>query len=171
MKKIVADASSLILLAKVGALETITGRLVCLTAGQPFKEATVRQEFPDAVHILDLFDRGRIRVQKVGVQRLRTFAVGWGLGDGESAAILLADRLGVTLLTDDLKAMQTARALGVPVTTSTLLIAAGGASGWWAKDIALSKLDALSQFAWVNPEIIEQAKEKLKKGGDYGSRS
>jgi hypothetical protein len=33
MKKIVADASSLILLAKVGALETITGRLVCLTAG------------------------------------------------------------------------------------------------------------------------------------------
>jgi predicted nucleic acid-binding protein len=168
VNKIVADASSLILLAKVGALEMVALRLRCLTSVQAFNEATVRRDFVDAVHILDLAKRGRIHVRKVGSGHARTFSAEWGLGLGESAALLLAIRFRECFVTDDLKAMQTARALGVPVSTSPLLIAAGVKSGWWVKKVGLAKLETLKEFFWVKPEIIDLVKDKLLKEGDHG---
>jgi predicted nucleic acid-binding protein len=119
---VVADASSLILLAKCSLLG-VYGRQVTLRAPrQVLREAAAEElweEHPDAAEIARCTEQGLVKEAVVRSRRRLPLS----LGEGEAAAIrlFLAERADL-LLTDDGRALRTCRLLGVPFTTSPRVI-------------------------------------------------
>ncbi|OGH55718.1 MAG: hypothetical protein A3G34_01455 [Candidatus Lindowbacteria bacterium RIFCSPLOWO2_12_FULL_62_27] len=118
MKLVVADASSLILLAKAGVMDEVCGSFEVHIEESVFEECCSTdslERYPDSAAIKRLCDRGRIRRASAAAAPELPFR----LGRGESAAIALAVKLKAdALLTDDGKAIKACRFLSIPYTTS-----------------------------------------------------
>lgn len=115
MTRIIADSSSLILLAKCGLIET-----VCMLFDVVVPSAVVREvvsenlveKYPDAATISELISKKSITVKDTGNDEL---PIPISIHSGEKEALILAMRLkGAVLATDDGKAIKAARFLKVP---------------------------------------------------------
>jgi predicted nucleic acid-binding protein len=162
MRVVVADASSLILLAKCGLLRSYVGQVELLAAARVVQEAassSLQQTYPDAALISELVSEGLVRVLTVRSRRQLPIA----LGAGEAATLRLfvqeeADRV----LSDDGRALRACRLLGFPFTTTPRvavdLVAARAVDGSEARR-ALEKLAVVGRYA---PEVIGAALAALK---------
>jgi predicted nucleic acid-binding protein len=122
VRLVIADASSLILLAKCSLLR-IYGERVALSAPQEVLAEAAAEElwesYPDAAEIARCAEEGIVQENSVRSHRELPLS----LGKGEAAAIrLFLETEADLLLTDDGRALRTCRLLGLPFTTTPRVI-------------------------------------------------
>lgn len=122
MRVVVADASSLILLAKCSMLLDYSRGVDLQVPLQAFEEvasASLVLRYADAAHVAKLAREGSIRVVEETAHRDLPRA----LGRGEAAAIRLwFDADADVVLSDDGRAIRTCRIMGIPLTTSPRVV-------------------------------------------------
>jgi len=115
MKRIVADSTTLILLAKCGLLEVVSILYEIIVPSMVIKEAAAEElsrNYSDAAIIRDLVSKDRLKVKHPDSSKLR---IPLKLHQGEEDALRLALESAETLLaTDDGKAIKAARFLKIP---------------------------------------------------------
>jgi predicted nucleic acid-binding protein len=151
---LVADASPLILLAKVGRLDLLGEQVVVpravaneLLAGPVGDPARAQinggrfAPFPD-VHVPD-------RIQE------------WGLGQGESAVLALAaERPGAVAVVDDAQGRRCARAVGVQVVGTLGLVAGAVRSGHLPAASPLLR-DLRSAGLWLDDALVTEVLHRI----------
>lgn len=122
MRVVVADASSLILLAKCAVLRAYSRRVDLQVPHQVIDEvasAPLVLRHADATLVAGLVKDGSIRAVEVVSDRSLPLA----LGRGEAAAIRLVVQADADLLlSDDGRAIRTCRIMGLPFTTSPRVV-------------------------------------------------
>ncbi len=166
MKILVADTAPLIFLAKLTLLEALCERISIIVPMEVADEATQRQDLPDAAYIRKFIKEKRIVVERVASKTVAAFQRQWALGRGESSALLLAQAMQVTILTDDYAAMRVAKVLRLSFVTTPLLIVEMKKQGLITLELARAKLDRLREYAWLSAEIVASA-QNLLKGGEF----
>jgi predicted nucleic acid-binding protein len=162
VRVVVADACSLILLAKCSALRSYAERVTLMAAARAIRECAspaLGRRHADAATIAALVDDGLLRVTAVRGRRKLPLA----LDPGEATTIRLflqasADRV----LSDDGRAIRACRLLGLPFTTSPRVVVdlhAAGAVPLGAARRSLEKLAVVGRYA---PEIIAAALTELQ---------
>jgi len=118
----VADASSLILLAKCSLLRTYGHRVTLLAPRSVLREAAapeLREAYPDSEEIARCTEEGLIHGEAVSSRRELPLAL--GAGEADAIRLFLARRADV-LLSDDGRALRTCRLLGIAFTTTPRVI-------------------------------------------------
>ncbi|MGB5421387.1 MAG: hypothetical protein WBN03_04465 [Desulfobacterales bacterium] len=158
MTRMVADSSTLILLAKCGLLEIVCELFEVLLPDSVNNEVASKKmvrNYPDAALISRLVSLGKLKVQNPGSGRP---PIPQSLHRGEEDALFLAIELGRLLLaTDDGKAIRAARFLNVPYIVTPKIVV----ELFRLRKISLEKahgsLEKLSKIGRYSPEIIAEA--------------
>ncbi len=163
---IVLDASTLILVAKIEALELFLGR-VNLEVGIPAeveKECCASKKSLDALMIRKALDESRIRVLEIKNRKFITRLRGdFGLGRGEAEAIALAlEEKAQIVGIDDKNGINACKLLGIPFTTAIGILVRMREKGLLPVSEALAKLAALATYGRYKQSIMEDARRKLE---------
>jgi len=158
MTRMIADSSSLILLAKCSLLEIVCGLFDVFVppsaAAEVASEDLVRK-YPDAVLISDLISKETIKVQSPGCAG---FTMPISLHQGEEDALVLAIKLGRPLFaTDDGKAIKAARFLKVPFIITPKIVVELFRLQKISFKKARSSLEKLGKIGRYSPDIIADA--------------
>lgn len=150
----VSDAGPLIHLAEIDSLELLTAFDTLLVPETVLEEITAGG-VPDGVSNLSYEP---IEVDDSGV-------VSNTLDDGERAAIVLAKREGIALLTDDLAAREMADDAGIKVRGSIGVIAVGHGYGLLDRDEAAERMRSLQRETslFVTGAVVERGIQMLDK--------
>jgi predicted nucleic acid-binding protein len=163
---IVFDASTLILVAKMEALD-------CFLSGIEFevgipqevkKECCAVKKTLDALMIQKALDEGRIRVLPVKNWRLVTkLQRDFGLGRGEAEAIVLAlaERARFVGI-DDKNGINACKLLGIAFTTAIGILIRMREKGLLTMSEAVAKLTALEKHGRYKQSIVEDARRTLE---------
>ena len=165
MKLLVADASSLILLAKSGVLSVLVEVATVLVASSVHEEVCGPAHvhlYVDAALVQEMVAVGSISVLDVSVERELPVV----LGRGERDAILLYfQEQADAVLTDDGRAIRACRLLGVNYIPSPRMVLELHREGKLPRSRARSALEKLSRFGRYSPDIISAAFERLADAG------
>ncbi len=164
MKLIIADATPLILLAKLTLLNVVCERLKLAVPVEVALEATHRQDLADARYIHKLIEEKRIQVRKTNSRQASQFRKQWGLGKGESEVLALALQEHAVMVSDDFAAIRVAKALQLKFTTTPLIIIELERQKLISMNMARAKLTELKNHAWVSLQVLAGAKEILEGG-------
>jgi predicted nucleic acid-binding protein len=153
------DASTAILLAKVGLLRQI------VTKGEVWMGATaaaeaVAKKSDDAIAIASLLEEGHIHrtsLDESSHKLIREFR----LGPGEAEAIILAREKDALCATDDGPAIRCCKVLGIPFTTAIGFLVALAESGELGVELALALLAKLERFGRYHARILEDASRRI----------
>jgi predicted nucleic acid-binding protein len=163
---LVLDASTAILLAKIGLLRQLTTLGEVWMAETAFREATVK-DTDDARLVRLLAEEGLLRrAEPKGKKEGPLWR--FRLDDGEAATIGLAREKGAVCGTDDGPAIRCLRALGLPFTSAIALLAAMAENGIIAGDLAMELLTRLERFGRYGPRILEDAARRIRAAGERG---
>ena len=158
MKKIVADSSAMILLAKCTLLELTTKLFEVVVPSSVIDETASEdlvRKYPDAALIRELITRGGIKLEHPSLTK---FQIPLSLHPGELEALLLALNSRNSLLaTDDGKAIKAARFLKIPfIITPKIVI-----DLFRLKKINMNKarqsIEKLGKIGRYSPEIIAES--------------
>lgn len=162
MKKIVADSSTLILLAKCGLLEIFSDQFAVIVPLSVIKEVAsdeLVRVYPDAALISKLVSNNAIRVRS-SVKKKQILPI--TMHQGEEDAIMLAavtkDALSAS---DDGKAIKSAKFLNVPFTISPKLVVELYKLQKISFKKARDSLEKLGKIGRYSPEIIADALTRL----------
>ncbi len=165
MKTLIFDASSLILLAKIDLLKLIAQQVKIVIPVEIQKEATMREDLFDAQYIQHLIHEQMIHVtsspQKKLVTKLET---DFKLGTGEAACIILGLENRWIVVTEDIRAIKTCKALGIPFTSALNLLIHYYEKKLLTKEMALAKLEKLKEYGWYSAILLERVGETIKEG-------
>jgi predicted nucleic acid-binding protein len=167
MLTIIADASSLILLAKCGLLETVARFFEIRTPPVAADEASAKdlfEKYPDAALIDNLISQGAIAVQDPGEMEI---PIPWSIHQGEKEALkLMLRNKGAVLASDDGKAIKAARFMHLPFIITPKIVT----ELFRLKKIPFSKakesLEKLGIIGRYSPEIIAEALIDLMEAKD-----
>ena len=166
MQTIFFDASTLILLAKVGLLERFLAAWKGKVVVTPVvaKEAWGRKVSPEVAELSRLAEAGDLRVQLVNDERsCQTLSADFSLGPGEAETIWAASRQPHALVaTDDRLAIRACRALGVPWTSALSIVVLMSERQALTRDLAQGFLKALSVQGRYSRAVIEDAARRLE---------
>ena len=161
-----ADASSLILLAKCSLLRTYVERVTLIAPRRVVEEAAgpeLRESFPDAELIARCVEEGLLRGEVVHSRRKLPLA----LGVGEAEAIrLFLERKADVLLSDDGRALRTCRLLDVPFTTTPRVVVDLRRHGEIGPARARRALEKLAVVGRYSRDIIAAALAALQETQD-----
>jgi predicted nucleic acid-binding protein len=167
MPRMIADSSSLILMAKCSLLEIVCGLFeLIVPAGAAAEVASgdLVRKYPDAALISDLISGKAITVQSPGSAGL---PLPISLHQGEKEALLLAMKLGKPLLaTDDGKAIKAARFLKIPFIITPKIVIELLRLQKISFEKAHSSLEKLGKIGRYSPEIIADALVSLMEEKD-----
>ena len=162
MEQMIADSSTLILLAKCGLLEFVCRRyklFVPLAVVDEVASAKLVRAYPDAALISELIAKGVITARAPSVAE---FTVPISLHQGERQALILAKELERSVLaTDDGKAIKAARFLKVPFIISPKIVTELFRVGGISLHEARRALEKLARIGRYSPEIIADAMVSL----------
>ncbi len=162
---IVFDASTLILLAKVGLLRDLVAQVEMGTPPQ-IKEECIRGETTDARLIEQLVEEDKIRILEIdeeGGKEAERLKEEFSIGE-EAYGLQLARDEGYLFATDDKAAIKACKVFGVEFTTAIDFLIRAYERGELGRELAEEKLTQLEQYGRYSSSIIEYAKGKL--GGD-----
>jgi len=158
MPKMIADSSSLILLAKCSLLEIICGLfdvIVPTAAAAEVASDDLVGKYPDAALISNLITAGAIAIQDPGSADLPLSIT---LHQGEKEALMLAIKLGKPLLaTDDGKAIKAARFLRIPFIITPKIVVELLKLKKISFKKARSSIEKLGNIGRYSPAIIADA--------------
>lgn len=163
VRALVLDASTAILLAKIGLLRELAGDGGLWMADVAFREAKVK-DVDDARVIRKLVEEGLIQraVARGGTGDLEKQ---FRLDAGEAETIALAREMGATAGTDDGPAIRCLKVLGLPFTSAVALLAAMTEAGMVAPDLAIELLTKLERFGRYDPRILEDVARRIRAAG------
>ncbi|MBW1799545.1 MAG: hypothetical protein JRJ85_02335 [Deltaproteobacteria bacterium] len=158
IKKIVADSTALILLAKCSLLEIVCKLLevvVPLTVLEETASEDLSANYADAFIIRDLFSRGLFSLASPNPAELQ---MPFNLHRGEADALMLAKRSpGAVCATDDGKAIKAARFLKIPFIITPEIVV----SLYKLEEIPFAKarqsIEKLGKIGRYSPEIIAES--------------
>jgi predicted nucleic acid-binding protein len=165
---IVFDASTLILLAKIGLLEPFLAGCG-MEAGIPEKveaESCEAKKTFDALLIRKAIDERKIRTVRVKdpgfVNKLRD---DFGLGDGEAEAIALAVQAKASLVAiDDKNGINACKLLDIGFTTAAGILVVCYEKELITAREALQKVEQLAKHGRYRNSIIEDVRSRLEAG-------
>lgn len=163
---IVANSSTLILLAKVELLDTFLAALdeKVTIPKEVERECCEEKRAPDALLIQKAIADGNIAVRAIKATRLyRKLLADFPLGKGEAEALALAlSRKASLFVTDDKKAIQASKLLKIPFATAVGILVRMYGKGVLEKKEAERKLESLARYSRYKTDIIEDAKTRLE---------
>ncbi len=162
MSTIVADSSSLILLAKCTLLETLSGLFPILVPQGVMNEVIgpkLLKKYPDARIIYQLVSQGKIQVAIVEPVSLDLEIA---IHKGELETIVLAKKsTGSIIATDDGKAIKACRFLDIPFIITPKIVLELFRLDKIVYEKAKESLEKLRIIGRYSPEIIAEAFLKL----------
>jgi predicted nucleic acid-binding protein len=167
MLRLIADSSSLILLAKCGLLERLSERcelVVPLTVVNEVASEDLVRMYPDAALIAELISNGAISVKDPAASEI---IAPISLHEGERQALMLAKEIeGALLATDDGKAIKAARFLKIPFIISPRIVTELFRLRAISTKEARHSIHKLGQIGRYSPEIIADALVSLMEQKD-----
>lgn len=158
MARIVADSSSLILLAKCSLLKIVCDLfdvIVPKAVSMEVASEDLVKTYPDAALISKLMSKRSIKVQRPGNA---PFLSPLSLHKGEEEALLLAIKLNGSLLaTDDGKAIKAARFFNVPFIVTPKIVVELFRLQRISFKKARESIEKLGKIGRYSPEIIADA--------------
>ena len=160
----VSDATSLILLAKVGLLELFTGRNPVVVPQRVFEEVAKGKDKGrlDAFLVEKLRDEKKLGINfpneetKAKIQKL------FNIKGGESDVLAVSLETRAIILTDDKKCLNAAKALKLEFATTLDVITALSRKGAISSERALKCIDGLEEYGWYAKDLIKIYKEAVK---------
>jgi len=158
-KKYVFDASTIILLAKVTLLRTISGQWnIIITTGVK-KEIMQKPESEDAQIIFHLIREEAVHeVKALHTNTKKEF----GLGMGEAETLQFAFEEEMIMATDDWKAIKACKIMGIKFVTAIHCLIYLYKNKFIEKKMALEKLKNLEKYGRYNTEIIKDARQQIQ---------
>lgn len=161
---IVADATALILLAKVTILEKFVNRNDVITSKIVYEEVIIDKEKgrKDSILVEKLVQEKKLRIKipkktiKTKIEKL------FNIRAGELEVISLAYKTKHIILTDDKKCLNTAKALGMDFITSLDVVIAMYKKSIINKEKAMECIEELEEYGWYSKDLIKHYKEELK---------
>lgn len=161
--RVVLDASTMILLARIDLLPVMTEGTGVLIPVEVEREVMARPQSYDATLISFMISNGKIKVTgEAGPGRLKQIESDFGLDAGEAAALALAKERKIPLGTDDGPAIKASKIMEVPFFTAIHVLLELYAKGRIARDEAPAKLDMLEKIARYSVQILEDARKQIK---------
>jgi len=168
------DASTLILLAKIGMLDTFLAdadRKVSIP--EKVKEEVLAGSSPDRPMLEKLVQDRRIDVLKTKDRKLiRRLMEDFNIDEGEAEMLTLAIQEKASLVaTDDKNAIKACKIMKLDFTTAIAILVRACEKGLIQADEAFSKLQKLQSFARYNKTIIEAARNQIEGAIKYGKKN
>ena len=158
------DSSSLILLAKIGALDKIIDNMKdkIIIPEEVYNESVKKKNTFDAKLIeervkMNKIDRKKIKNMKV----YRKIKEDFNLGDGEAECITLCIEYASDLIADDRKAINICKILKIRYTTAPNIIVKLYTKRIIKKQEAENYIKKLEEYGRYSKEIITITKEKI----------
>ena len=162
--KIVFDASTLILLAKIELLREVIEE-VKIVIPEKVKVECLLKEGIDALLISTLIGEKKIEVKKVGnAEVIKKIQRDFKIEGGEAEALWLARRLKCPIAVDDGPTIKACKVIGQRFTTAIHFLLDLVSQDRLELPMAMAKLEKLSHYGRYNREIIEDATKHLKGG-------
>ena len=162
---IVFDASTLILLARIGLLPEVVKNAEAVISDVVQMEAT-RKGTPDAGLIDQLVREKRLRVERVPAKKeVKRLMADFPIQNGEALSVVLARQKGAILATDDKATIKVCKVFRIGFATALHFLVHSRKRGFLSREIALAKLDKLQKYGRYHADIIRDATERIK-GGD-----
>lgn len=168
-RALVLDASTAILLAKIGLLRELARKGEIWMDEVAFREATAK-DVDDARLIRKLAEEGLLKraSPKGGKGDLEK---DFRLDEGEAETIALAREKDCVAGTDDGPAIRCLKVLGLSFTSAIALLVAMVEAGSVAPALALELLTKLERFGRYDPRILEDVARRIRDaGGSKGGR-
>ncbi len=161
---IIADATALILLAKVSVLETFVGRNEVITSELIYEEVAKGKEKgrTDSMLVERLLQERKLKLknpEKTVKEKIRKL---FNIHKGELDAVSLAYKTNHTVLTDDKKCLNAAKALEIDFITSLDVVLALFKKEAVSKEKAVECLEKLEEYGWYSKELIKGYREAIK---------
>ena len=162
--QIVFDSSTLILLAKAGLLDVFMDDF----PGHAWISKTVEKEClakpsVDAKLIQSRIREGRIKVSPVRDNKLCSkMENDFNINRGEAEAVVMGAQFKAIVATDDWNAIQACKVLRLPFTTALALLIRMREKNLLDKDLAISKLGALTEFGRYGADVIQTVTKILE---------
>jgi predicted nucleic acid-binding protein len=161
---IIADSTALILLARVSVLETFIKRNDVITSKVVYEEVVKGKEIgrSDSILVEKLVHRKNLKVKspnnsiKNNVQKL------FNLKGGELEVISLAYKTNNTILSDDKKCLNAAKALGIDYIISLDVIIVLFKKKVITKKKALKSIQELEGYGWYAKDLSQAYMEEIK---------
>ncbi|MFB6219429.1 MAG: hypothetical protein ABEH77_09710 [Halobacteriaceae archaeon] len=177
MRTVVADSTVLIYLAKLGDLDLLCDLFESVLVPEAVYDEVVNRGheagYPDALTVEEATDEcleNVGRTDEVGqlAEQLQNTA---NLGDGEAAAIAVAQRRDVRCLTDDHAARTTAESLGVDVGGTIFVLLEARTTGRLTEDAYVARIDDLSDSGFrMSASLYRRAIEAGRNPGPDANR-
>jgi len=161
---IIGDATSLILLAKAGLLELLVDRNKSVVPKLVYEEVAKGKDKgrEDSMLIERLVAENKILVMRVDKSTKSKIEKLFNLKRGELEVISLAFGKKDTILTDDKKCLNAAKALKINFINSLDVIVALYRNGAISRARALESIDVLEEYGWYAKNLIKNYREALK---------
>ncbi|MEW6110240.1 MAG: hypothetical protein AB1632_13900 [Nitrospirota bacterium] len=160
----VFDSSTLILLAKIEILRSVSEDFRIIIPEMVKKECIVKDSF-DSKLISSLIAEGDIEVLKMTKREtIKTLCTDFRIHAGEAEALALAIHKNIPLAVDDLPTIKACKILNRSFTTAIHFLLKIAVSGKINRNTALVKLEKLSFYGRYNRRIIDDAYSRLKGG-------
>jgi len=162
--KIVFDASTLILLAKIELLREVIEE-VKIVIPEKVKVECLLKEGIDALLISTLIGEKKIEVKKVGnAEVIKKIQRDFKIEGGEAEALWLARRLKCPIAVDDGPTIKACKVIGQRFTTAIHFLLNLASQKRLELPITVAKLEKLSHYGRYRREIIEDAAKRLNGG-------
>lgn len=159
---VVADASSLILLAKAGVLRRFTSNHHLTIPRIVYEEAVergIKTGRADAYLIKDLVDEDRINVEEADEKQITQV---FGITGGEAATIALARSHDELVVIDDRKGINACKALDHPFTTALDVVIRLNQLEELTRQETLEALNDLEEYGWYKRHLVENRRNQIK---------
>lgn len=163
---IISDASTLILLEKIGLLERLVGKFKFVIPPEVYKEAIEKgkeKNAPDAYALERKFTEGKISVEQIENSKIvKDFMLKFGTERGETETIALHMEKGKGIVAvDDRKAMTICNIYGVPFTTTLSLVLISKDANIITTEEAKKMITQLSTYGRYKDDLINKARKIL----------
>ena|SRR3989344_8820990 len=164
---VVSDSSTLILAVRAEFIDVVLKKFSVFIPEIVFHESVVKgKEIGrwDAFKIEKLVENNLIKVSSPSNGSLQVVSSNFNLHKGELHALALAiDVKAEFVLTDDLKAMNACKVLGIKFTNAISLLLTMYENKKLSKKSANACFFKLEEFGWYHPKIIIEFKKIMKK--------
>lgn len=160
----VADATALILLAKVNVLEKFVSRNDVIIPKTVYEEVTVGKEKSrkDSFLVERLVQEKKLRLKLPSKDSQTKIRKLFNLKAGELDVVSLAFKTKRTILSDDKKCLNAAKATGIDFVTSLGIVVAMYKKSLITKEKALACVEELEEYGWYSKDLIKSYKEEIK---------
>ncbi|MEK6950097.1 MAG: hypothetical protein AABX13_00030 [Nanoarchaeota archaeon] len=160
---IIADACSVILLAKASVLEGSSSTYNICISTQVYEEvlAGKQKQFQDALLLERLAREKKIKIIEAPSASRRRIQRDFRMGEGEASTIALGIKERAIVATDNRQGRKAARIYGLPLVGSIDIVVSLTKKGIISKEKAQEALRILREEGWFSPYLIEQARGDL----------